>query len=293
MNRITAMNATALSAALLISAGWAYAPRAASPDLDPASQARYRRIVSASSVADRLLLDLCDRERIVAVTTLSAEGSFASRFEGFETVDSLDRLERIVALSPDLVLTHNVGDPRRVARLEEAGLRVVDLGPLDGRASLFDDIAEVAALCDADAEGAAYARRLRRRLDAVALGLPAEERLGALYVSVYADRFYGGAGGTSYRDILEAAGLDDLSGERTGWPQYSAEELLTIDPTRVVTREGGRRALCEHAVLRRLSACPDGVLELPPDLLDAPGPGMLDAAEALHDLAYPARPPGE
>ncbi|MFK7986613.1 MAG: ABC transporter substrate-binding protein [Sandaracinaceae bacterium] len=288
MNRVTVANVAALGMALILSALWAYEGRAAPSATEHAARTEYRRIVSASTVADRLLLELCAREDIVAVTGQSAEGSFAARFVGFETIDSLDRLERIVALSPDLVLTHNVGDPRRVARLEEAGLTVVDLGTLDGRASLFEDIRQVAALCGAEAEGAVYARRLRRRLDAVALGLPYDERLGALYVSVYADRFYGGARGTSYRDILEAAGLRDVSGERTGWPQYGAEELLQIDPPRIVTREGGRHALCDHAVLRRLSACPDGVLELPGDLLDSPGPGMLDAAEALHDLAYPA-----
>ena len=39
-------------------------------------------------------------------------------------------------------------------------------------------------------------------------------------------------------------------------------------------------------VLGRLRACPASVLEIEPALLDDPGPGMLDAAEAVHDAAY-------
>ena len=242
----------------------------------------YARIVSASTVADELVLELCDARRLVAVTALSAEGPDAHRFEGRETIASIDETERIVSLEPDLVLVHNVAEPRRVARLREAGLVVFDLGALEGVRSLETDIVQVATLCGARDRGQTYRDRWRGRLARVADGRAPSER--ALYLTIYGDRLYGGAEGTSYHDVIEAAGLADAaSGRYEGWPQYAIEQVLELDPDLIVTRPEMGRRICRGA-LSTLRACrDDAIIELDETLLDDPGPGILDAAEALRD----------
>jgi len=238
----------------------------------------FRRIVSASTVADRLLLELCPRDRVVAVTTRSLEGPDGYRYAGTDTIGTLDDTEAILALRPDLVITHNVAARRRVERLREAGLTVFDLGALEGRRTLTEDIRQLGALCGAPDRGERFAASFDRRMDALSGGAPSGR---ALYLSVYADRFYGGARGTSYHDVLVAAGLEDAAAHLDGWPQYAAEQLLTLDPDLLVTREGMRGPICQHPALTHLRACPDDVIELDGDLLDDPGVGMLDAAEQL------------
>lgn len=247
-----------------------------------------RRVASASTVADALLLELCAPSRVVAVTARSAEGRDAHRYEGIATIRALDDVEAIVTLRPDVLIAHNVADPARVARLRAAGVEVVDLGALEGRRSLGEDARAVGALCGAPAAGERWARAFERRMDAVAADVPADARPRALYLTVYGDRFMGGADGTSYHDVMVAAGLRDAAEDDfDGWPTYETEELLALDPDLLVTRAGMGRALCGHSTLRALRACPDGVVELDPELLDDPGPGMLEAAEALRARAHP------
>jgi len=245
------------------------------------------RIVSGSTVADALLMTLCAPERVIAVTSLSAEGRNAHRFAGLDTVRTLDDVEAIIALRPDVVLTHNVADPRRVERIRAAGPRVVDLGLLEGRASLGDDARVIGALCGAPEAGARWAAAFERRMAAVARDVPEASRRDAMYLSTYGDLFIGGTRGSSYHDVLEAGGLHDVAAaDHEGWPTYALEELLGLNPEVIVTRTGMAEVLCGHPTLSRLRACPDAMVEVDGELLDDPGPGMLEAAETVRASVY-------
>lgn len=246
------------------------------------------RIASLSTVADGLLLELCSPERIVAFTARSAEGRDARRFEGRPMIRALDDIEAIVSLAPDLVITHNVADARRVERLHEAGLRVVDLGGLDSARSFVEDAAIVGALCGAPEAGVRYGQAFMRRMARVAGGIV--ERRSGMYLSLYGGHLFGGTVGSTYHDVLTAGGLRDAAMERfRGYPQYATEQVLELDPDVIVTRTGMSTVFCAHPALGRLRACPDGMVELDGDLLDDPGPGMLEAAEEICDAVYRRR----
>lgn len=292
MSRTSLANGLALAAAIaasvLAAPSGPAATRATPEARDAPAGAEAHRIASASTVADALLFELCARGRVVAITAQSAAGRDAHRFEGLPAIRSLDDVEAILGLRPDALVAHNVADPARVARLRAAGVRVLDLGPLEGRATLGDDARAIAALCGAGGAGERWARAFERRMDAVAAGRPTAPRRRALYLNVYGDRFMGGTDGTSYHDVLLAAGLADAAAAaHDGWPTYDVEELLALDPDLLVTRAGMGAAICAHSTLRGLRACRAGPIELDPDLLDDPGPGMLEAAEALHAAAAP------
>lgn len=252
---------------------------------------RYERIASASTVADRLLLDLCDADRILAVTAYSAESDVdRHRFRGRATIAQLDDLEAVVALRPDLVVVNNHAGVDRVARLREAGLTVFDLGPVVGLDSVLDDARQLTALLGEPDRGARYADSLASRMAAIARHLPGDERVRGLYLGLGGDQIYGGTVGSSYHDVLRFAGVVDAAAEAglTGWPQYRAETLLEIDPPLVVTKPGMGAALCRHPGLDALTVCAgEGrIVEVEGSLLDAGGPSMLEAAEAVHRAVY-------
>lgn len=292
MNRTSSINAGGVVLALLASVLMAARPTTSvggrETETGGSADGGAARIVSASTVADRLLADLCPPDRIVAVTTQSLDGPDAHRHRGRATITSLEDIEEIVSLRPDLVLTHNVADARRVERLREAGLRVTDLGTPTGISALRDDVATVAEACGVPDVGRRYVEAFERRMRAVAADIPEAERRQGIYVGLYGDRLFGGTRGTSYHDVLTAAGLRDVAAERyTGWPQYSIEQLLELDPEVIVTRAGMERPLCEHPSLRQLRACDGAVIGVEGHHLDDPGPGMLDAAEAVRTAVYP------
>jgi iron complex transport system substrate-binding protein len=188
------------------------------------------------------------------------------------------------------VLLTTFGAAGRAAQLRAAGITVFELGEVRGLATLGPTATALGALCGRPAEGRELVARLRARLARIALPLGDRPRRRALYAAPIGTQIYGGTRGTSYHDVLTSAGLVDVAAERfEGWPKYRAEDLLALAPPLVVTKPGGRAALCAHPGLAALPACAraEGILELPAALLDDPGLGMLDAAERLFEAAYP------
>jgi len=245
----------------------------------------YERIVSATLAADRVLADLCEPDRIVAFTRYAGRTAQAHRFAGKRAIDARDGLEHILALRPDLLLVSELFDPSYTARLREHGVAVFDIGALQGLRTLSRQIEQIGLLLGASERARRYAEALTRRMQAVTGAGQKLPRRRALYVGVYGARLFGGAAATSYHDVIESAGLRDAAAEAglSGWPELTSERVLAMDPDLVITRTGMAAIVCRHPGLERIAPCTgEGrTIELDGQLLDDPGPGMLEAAEAL------------
>ncbi len=255
----------------------------------------YPRVASMCSVTDRVLLEILPPERLVAVTGLSREGTGGWRYPAGATLRFDTRLEELVALEADLLLVCSVGgSTERIERLREEGRTVFDLGTTLGLSTLPGQVRDVSALLGEPERGEALLRSFEDRLARVAADVPPEARPRGMYLGAYGDRFFGGTAGSSYHDVMTAAGVVDLAAERgfVGWPAYDAEQLLALDPPLVITRAGGRDSLCGHGQIGAITACGAGgqIIELEEALLEDPGLGMLEAAEALRLQVH--GPPG-
>jgi len=259
----------------------------------------YRRIVSTSIVTDRLLVSLCEPDRILAFSNAGVhESPWAYQYAGKASVEGLGALEPLISLKPDLVLMSRFGGPGRVGKLRAAGIEVFDLGELHGLSSLLPIARSTGELLGHPDRAAELMTTFQRRWKAVASSLGNRPRRTALYVAAIGPTLIGGTTGTSYHDVLEAAGLVDVAAGRfKDWPQYSAEQIMSMSPELLVTKEGMGNALCIYPGLERLTACAPGhVVELPSGMIEDPGLTMLETAERLFDLAYgqaaaPARGP--
>jgi iron complex transport system substrate-binding protein len=103
-------------------------------------------------------------------------------------------------------------------------------------------------------------------------------------VGIHGDKMYGGTTGSSLHDVIVSAGLHDgAEGKFRGWPAYTHEDLLALDPDVVLTQVGMAAKLCTHPGLDQLAACrkPNRFVELPASMLTDPGLAVIDAAEAL------------
>lgn len=249
---------------------------------------RYERIASATTIADQVLDGILEPERLIAVTGESKRNAEQPwRHEGRAVVEDLEDLETLIALRPDLVIVANVAEARRVARLREAGLQVFDIGGDSGADALVETTRRLGRLVAAPERAEAMAERFQRRMAAVAdAGV---ERPGALYVGSWGNQLFGGAIGTSYHEVLVAAGLRDVAAEAglTGWPTYDAERLLVMDPEWLVIPASNRGAFCGRERFANLQACREGrVAAIDDRILGDPGYGMLPAAEALHRRVF-------
>ena len=270
MSRAGALNLAALVLALATSLGLARhftARRAPASSAAPERRAQfvvdgggrrvpvrsYARLVSASPLADQVFSRLLAPERLVAVTRFSKEGPEAHRFAGAGTIAELQDLEAVLAFEPDLVLVSGFADARRVARLRDAGATVFDVGRMTGVESLLAAIRRLATVVDVPSRGEALATRWLRRFRAVAADVPQARRVPGAYVGLFGDRLYGGTTGSSYADVLAAAGVEDVAAAAgyTGWPELTREQLLELDPPTIITPEGRGAALCASRGSRR------------------------------------------
>lgn len=251
----------------------------------------YRRILAASTMADRLLHELAEPDRVVGVTAYGrAQSPWAYQQADKPVLGGVDDVEAVLSLSPDLVILNNFGQTSKVARLRERGIEVFDLGEMRGADMLVRDIHIVATLLGHPERGRRLATAWQRRFAAVADALDGRARKRAVYLGTYGGKVFGGTRGSSYGDILAAAGLVDVAAaEYEGWPQYDAEQLLRLDPDLVVTKPGMGAELCRIPGLERLRGCltPGGFVEIEGVVLDDAGLAMLDAAEQIFAAAYP------
>lgn len=251
----------------------------------------YRRILAASTIADRLLHELAEPDRVVGVTAYGREHSpWAYQQADKPVLSGVDNVEAVLTVRPDLVVLNSFGQTAKVTRLRERGIEVFDLGEMRGAEMLVRNIHVVALLLGHPERGERLAKMWQRRFDAVDGSLGSRARKRAIYVSSYGGKMFGGTRGSSYGDILSAAGLIDAAATAyEGWPQYSAEELLRLDPDLIVTKPGMGAEVCRIAGLQQLRVCQhaDGFIEVDGTVLDDPGLAMLDAAEQIFAAAYP------
>lgn len=250
----------------------------------------YRRVLAASTVADRLLHELVEPDRVVGVTAYGrAQSPWAYQLADKPVLAGVEDVEAVLSLAPDLVILNSYGQLGKVTRLRERGIEVFDLGDMRGAEMVVRDIHIVATLLGHPERGQRLAAAWQRRFAAVDDALAAP-RKRAIYVATYGGKLFGGTRGTSYGDVLVAAGLIDVAAVAyDGWPQYDAEQLLHLDPALVVTKPGMGAELCRVPGLDRLRSCrePGGFVEVEGALLDDPGLPMLDAAEQIFAAAYP------
>ncbi len=298
------LNLTALIVALtlsLVAVAGSHAPAGKSAPADKSTPAQksaqpnipaggFQRIASLGIVSDAALAALCEPGRVVAVSAWNT-GPVARLWAGKPRLAGLDDLESVIALAPDLVLVSSGGgDLDRLARLRAAGLRVETLEPMRGLATYTTDLARIGELLERGPEARLIGQRLTERLARLAqvaqIADPAAPRPRALYVAAFSGTLFGGTVGTSYHDVLVAAGCTDAGEQNySGWPQFSVEQVLALRPEIIVTKRGMAGPL--QALPGMAALAGTRFIEIEGALLEDPGPRLLEAAEALHQELHP------
>jgi iron complex transport system substrate-binding protein len=163
------------------------------------------------------------------------------------------------------------------------------MGEMRGLATLLPNIQQLAGVLGVPERGQELADDFVQKLAAVSADLGDQDRRRGLYVGIHGDRLYGGTAGTSFHDVLVAGGVIDMAAEAGfhGWPAFTNEQLLSLDPPWIITNPGTERSLCRHPGFHALSACRSGqIRSIEEHLLTDPGLGILHAAEAVHAAVY-------
>ena len=240
-----------------------------------------RRVVSLVPSLTEIVFLLGRDGSLVGVTRFCNFPPAASGLPKIGGVSDPD-VERIVALSPDLVLCTTDGNPReKVRALEEMGIPCFAVAPQDLDA-VFTAIERLGVLLGAADRGRAEAGALRRRARLARPSSSDVEKPAALFVVSTAPIIAAGEG-TFMDELARLAGGRNAAARFSGrYPRLSVEELVAARPDVIFVAgmAGVERFSPEITRWKEVPAFRDGaVITLDGDLVTRPGPRLVIALE--------------
>ncbi len=254
------------------------------------------RIVSLSPANTEIVYALGVDEALVGVTTFCDYPEAAAEKEKIGDFAN-PNVERIIALSPDIVLATGGIQERVVSDLKSNGIEVMVVDPTDFD-TLIDDIEKIGLIAGAEDEAASLAKSIQESLDSIRERAASTDRL-TVFVEIYSQPLMTAGSGTFIDAMIDAAGGTNVGrGAGSGFPQYSLEQLTADDPDVYIAL---RASLSDVADLSRrpgfdaLTAVRLGrVVIVDDDVVSRPGPRLVEGleliAKAIHPEVFGAQP---
>lgn len=244
---------------------------------------RPERIVSLSPTATEMLFAIGAGEQVVAVDLFSYYPPEApvTDLSGFEP-----NVEAVVGFGPDLVvMSFDPGDV--VAGLEAAGVTALVLPTAATLDDTYTQIEQLGAATGRIGDAAALVGRMQADIEELAASVPERDE-PLTYYHELDDTLFSVTSQTFIGEIYALAGLQNIAdaadpeGEAFGFPQLSAEYLVSADPDLIFladTKCCGQSAetLSQRPGFNQLTAVAEGrVIELDDDIASRWGPRIVD-----------------
>lgn len=250
-----------------------------------------RRVVALAPSVTEIVFALKQENRLVGATQFSDYPPEADRLPKVGSYIRLD-LEKITALAPDLCIAVKDGNPVDVIlRLDGMKIPVYAVDPrsLD---TVMAAILAVGDLLNAPKAAADRVAGMRRRIGRIQALTAAADRPGVFF-QIGVDPIVSAGTSTFIHELIVAAGGRNLAAGATPYPRFSREQVLALAPEILIITSMARGELFQK-VKREWMAWPElpavqsgRVLILDSDVLDRPGPRMVDGLEQLFGIIHP------
>jgi iron complex transport system substrate-binding protein len=254
--------------------------------------AQPQRIASLNLAADEILAELVPATRLVAVTAAADNPEMSNVVERFPPSIarfSKANLERLIALSPDLVVVSEYTDADFMHALESSGLRAHRMGGLHSLPGIRQAILDLGSAVAEPARARILVARFDARLAELDQRLAGAARPRVLY---WSNPFTAGSG-TAIGAVIECGGAVNVGQEigLTGIQPLSAERAFTARPDVILLGlSDDLRLIREHPLLSKLSAVKEGrLIDLSPHLLATLSQHVSDSCWALAAVLHPDR----
>ncbi len=248
------------------------------------------RIISLAPHITEILFDLNLGARVVGVTEYSDYPEAARVKEKVGAYVKLN-LEKIISLTPDLIIGTADGNPREtVERLAEIGFSVFVLYPKDIK-DIYRNIHRIGTLTGKEERAEEVANSLKKRIDAIAEKVKGFTK-PKVFFQLAADSLYT-AGKNTFIDrfIALAGGINIASKEKQGHYIYSLEKVLQKEPDVIfcsLRHPDHGEAVSFWKKWKTIPAVKKGrVYIINPDLIDRPSPRIADGLEAMAKRLHP------
>jgi iron complex transport system substrate-binding protein len=244
-----------------------------------------QRIISLAPNVTEILFALGLESRIAGVTSYC---DFPEAAKSKEKIgDTLQpNLEKIISLKPDLVVVSTSSQLENLTRrLDQLAVPVYVTNPRSVRevAASIRSLGEVTGTSE---RAQSLAAEMQSRIDAVERGVSGLPRPSVLYVLQIGPLITAGRD-TFINDLINTAGGKSISGDETAdYPQFSRETVVARAPEVIVAPSSHGVEFVKESDLRRDFATTPAIRSnrivwVTPDLVDRPGPRIVDGLEQL------------
>ncbi len=261
----------------------------------PSISGHPQRIVSLAPAITECLFAIGAGRQVCAVTTVDnypPEVEKLPKIGGF-TPRTIN-LEAILALRPDLVVGTRRLQEQVITRVEELGLRTLSLD-----ATTIEEVAanlrRLGQETGHTVQGEAVAAELLKRVQAVrerTAGVPLDQRPRVMFV-IWDEPLQTASSSSFIGQMLEDAGGINVFAELQGeYPRVTDEAVLAQQPEAILTPDHDNRAslptrIAERAGWQQLQAIrQQRVVPLDADLVNRPGPRVVDGLESIYRALY-------
>ncbi|ODB99939.1 hypothetical protein A3197_05995 [Candidatus Thiodiazotropha endoloripes] len=244
-----------------------------------------QRVVSLNLCSDQLLLMLASPDQVASVSHLAIEpsSSFVAHQAAAYPLNHA-RLEEIIQLQPDLVITVPYTNPRLVSSLHQLGFKTYQLALGSQLSEIRSEITELASRLGQQHRGAAIIANMQQQI-----GVEDEQistdRPSALF---YQPRGYTSAAGTLQDEAMRLSGWRNPATEAgfSGYVAAPLEQVIEWQPELLITSTYGEpdvsraEQILHHPALKSVMQNRPS-LEIPYKYWICPGPMLAEAVTLL------------
>jgi len=198
-----------------------------------AAEAKPQRVVSLNLAADEILLQILPRDRIAALTQLSADPQIcpvANLAKGIRLIQGT--AEEVIEMKPDLVIIGKYSTPTTTQMLQKLGVKTYCLDLATNFGEVRKTMRELAAVVGEEARAEALIAEMDRRLTVAARRCPAVPTLRVLSLTVGAETQ---PKNSILNDILEKTGVINLAASLpVSSAGYISLESILLHPPDVI-----------------------------------------------------------
>jgi len=245
-----------------------------------------QRVVSGGPNLTEIICSLEAFDKLVGRTDYCNYPDVVSSVESIGSITEPD-IEKIVSLNPDVVLVSTHFTDENQKKLEDLGIRVVNLYDQNDVNGVYDIITVMGKVLNKEQKAAITVEQMRAEIDGVQSLVKDEKKPSVYYVVGYGEYGdYTAGGDTFINGILELAGGDNIAKNVNGW-SYSLEALLDKDPEYIFVGKGQKEDFIKAENYKELTAVKeDKVFEVDQNLFERQGPrnsqAVREAAKILH-----------
>jgi len=190
-----------------------------------------KRIISLGPFITEELYLLNVQDRLIANTIYCTRPAYAKKKEKIGTVINVN-LERIISLSPDLVLATSLTPTNQVERLKKLGIEVVVFKSPKNFYELCEEFLELGRLVGKEKRAEKIVNKAKKRVEKISVKNKSPKRPKVI-VQVGSNPLWVAHGNSLINDFIEfAGGINIAKDAKTGL--YSLEKVLQKDPDVII-----------------------------------------------------------